>query len=141
MRDESFCTVAAGRLSEHPDGALLRACAGGHPAPLVLRADGTVEDATSPGTLLGIYPEIDVSDRDTVLRPGESVIFYTDGVIEERRSGEQFGETRLRDLLSSCLGLSATGIAERIEHTVLEFQPGAPADDMAVVVLRILPGP
>jgi PAS domain S-box-containing protein len=141
VRDESFCTVAAGRLSEHPSGALLRACAGGHPAPLVLRADGTVKDATSPGTLLGIYPEIDVSDRDTVLRPGESVIFYTDGVIEERRSGEQFGEPRLRDLVSSCVGLSATGIAERIERTVLAFQPGAHADDMAVVVLRIVPRP
>jgi serine phosphatase RsbU (regulator of sigma subunit) len=107
----------------------------------VLRADGTVEEATSPGTLLGIYPEIDVSDRDTVLRRGESVVFYTDGVIEERRSGEQFGETRLRDLLAACAGFSATGIAERIERTVLEFQPVAPADDMAVVVLRIAPAP
>ena len=38
--------------------------------------------------------------RDTVLRRGDSVVFYTDGVIEERRSGEQFGETRLRDLLA-----------------------------------------
>ena len=139
VRDESFCTVAAGRLGEHPDGALLRACAGGHPAPLVLRADGTVEEATSPGTLLGIYPDIDVSDRDTVLRPGDSVVFYTDGVIEERRRGEQFGETRLRDLLAACTGLSATGIAERIERTVLEFQPVAPADDIAVVVLQIAP--
>jgi PAS domain S-box-containing protein len=139
VRDESFCTVAAGRLAEHPEGAILTACAGGHPAPLVLRTDGTVEDATSPGTLLGIYPEVAVSDRETVLRPGDSVIFYTDGVVEERRSGEQFGETRLRDLLSGCSALSATGIAERIERTVLEFQPVAPADDMAVVVLRILP--
>jgi serine phosphatase RsbU (regulator of sigma subunit) len=138
VREESFCTVAAGRLAAHRDGALLTACAGGHPAPLVLRNDGTVEEATSPGTLLGIYPEVDVSDQRTVLAPGESVVFYTDGVVEERRSGEQFGETRLRDLLAGCSGLSATGIAERIERSVLEFQPVAPADDMAVVVLRIL---
>jgi sigma-B regulation protein RsbU (phosphoserine phosphatase) len=79
-----------------------------------------------------------VSDRETVLRPGDSVIFYTDGVVEERRGGEQFGETRLRELLSGCSALSASGIAERIERTVLEFQPVAPADDMAVVVLRIM---
>jgi PAS domain S-box-containing protein len=138
VREESFCTVAAGRLAAHRDGALLTACAGGHPAPLVLRNDGTVEEATSPGTLLGIYPEVDVSDQRTVLAPGESVVFYTDGVVEERRGGEQFGETRLRHLLAGCSGLSATGIAERIERSVLEFQPVAPADDMAVVVLRIL---
>jgi PAS domain S-box-containing protein len=141
VRQESFCTVAAARLAAHGDGALLTACAGGHPAPLVLRSDGAVEEATSPGTLLGIYPEVDVSDRETVLAPGESVVFYTDGVVEERRSGELFGETRLRDLLSACSGLSATGIAERIERSVLEFQPVAPADDMAVVVLRILSAP
>jgi PAS domain S-box-containing protein len=137
VREESFCTVAAARLSQDSRGALLTACAGGHPAPLVLRNDGTVDDATAPGTLLGIYSEIDVSDRETILAPGESVVFYTDGVTEERREGEQFGEERLRELLAGCAGLSATGIAERIERAVLEFQPVAPADDLAVVVLRI----
>jgi serine phosphatase RsbU (regulator of sigma subunit) len=96
-----------------------------------------VDDATAPGTLLGIYDEIDVSDRESVLAPGESVVFYTDGVTEERRDGEQFGEERLRELLAGCAGLSATGIAERIERAVLEYQPVAPADDLAVVVLRI----
>jgi PAS domain S-box-containing protein len=138
VREESFCTVAAGRLTHHERGALLTASAGGHPAPLVIRNDGTVEDATLPGTLLGIYADVDVRDRETVLEPGESVVFYTDGVTEERRGGEQFGEERLRGLLASCAGLSATGIAERIERGVLEFQPVAPADDMAVVVVRII---
>ena len=138
VREESFCTVAAGRLTHHERGALLTASAGGHPAPLVIRSDGTVEDATLPGTLLGIYADVDVRDRETVLEPGESVVFYTDGVTEERRGGEQFGEERLRGLLASCAGLSATGIAERIERGVLEFQPVAPADDMAVVVVRII---
>jgi PAS domain S-box-containing protein len=138
VREESFCTVAAARLSEHRAGALLTASAGGHPAPLVLRKDGTVDEATTPGTLLGIYTEIDVSDRETVLAVGESLILYTDGVVEERREGEQFGEGRLRELIAGCSGLSATGIAERIERAVLEFQPVAPADDLAVVVLRIV---
>jgi len=137
VREESFCTVATGRLAAHPEGALLTACAGGHPAPLVLGADGSLEEATWPGTLLGIYPDIDVSDRETVLTPGDAVVFYTDGVVEERRSGEQFGEVRLRELLAACAGLSATGIAERVERAVLEFQPVAPADDIAVVVIRI----
>jgi PAS domain S-box-containing protein len=137
VREESFCTVAAGRLAHHERGARLTASAGGHPAPLVILNDGTVRDATLPGTLLGIYADIDVRDHETVLEPGESVVFYTDGITEERRGGEQFGEERLRELLGSCAGLSATGIAERIERAVLEFQPVAPADDMAVVVVRI----
>ena len=137
VREESFCTVAAGRLARNGSGAILTASAGGHPAPLVLRNDGSIVEATAPGTLLGIYDEIDVSDRETMLAPGESVVFYTDGVTEERREGEQFGEDRLKELLGGCAGLSATGIAERVERAVLEFQPVAPADDLAVVVLRI----
>ena len=96
-----------------------------------------MDDATAPGTLLGIYSEIDLSDRESVLAPGESVVFYTDGVTEERREGEQFGEDRLRELLAAAPGFSGDGIAERIERAVLEFQPVAPADDVAVVVLRI----
>jgi PAS domain S-box-containing protein len=138
IREESFCTVAIARLSRHGRGARLTACAGGHPAPLILRPDGSVEEATSAGTLLGIYPEIAVTDCESVLTPGESVVFYTDGVTEERRRGEQFGEARLRELLAGCGGLSATGIAERIERAILQFQPVAPADDLAVVVLRIV---
>jgi PAS domain S-box-containing protein len=141
VREESFCTVAAARLTDHERGALLSASSGGHPAPLVLRNDGTVVDATSPGTLLGIYSDIEVRDRETVLEPGESVVFYTDGVTEERRGTEQFGEERLRDVLAACSGLSATGIAERVERAVLEFQPVAPADDIAVVVVRITAPP
>ncbi len=65
------------------------------------------------------------------------MVFYTDGVTEERRNGEQFGEQRLRELLTGCVGLSAAGIAERIERAVLEFRPEAPADDLAVLVLRL----
>ena len=56
---------------------------------LVLGADGSVEEATWPGTLLGIYPDIDVSDRETVLAPGDAVVFYTDGVVEEGESADE----------------------------------------------------
>ena len=137
VQEESFCTVAAARLSIGPAGALLTVCTGGHPSPLVLRAGGAIEEAAVAGTLLGIYDTIDVTDTETMLASGDCVVFYTDGVTEERRDGEQFGEARLHDLLADCDGLSAAGIAERIERAVLEFRPNAPADDVAVLVLKI----
>ena len=64
-------------------------------------------------------------------------MFYTDGVTEERREGRMFGEERLVELLRLSAGLSAAGIADRIERAVLEFKPGPPADDVAVIVLRL----
>ena len=58
-------------------------------------------------------------------------------VVEERLEGHMFGEERLLELLRQSAGLSAAGIAGRIERAVLEFKPGPPADDVAVIVLRL----
>ena len=57
---------------------------GGHPLPLLLRADGSVEPVGAPGTLLGIVPDPNLEDRTVTLEPGDSLVFYTDGVIESR---------------------------------------------------------
>jgi GAF domain-containing protein len=138
MHERRFCTVAVGRL-DMPDGAAARltACCGGHPPPLLLRRDGAVEEAGMPGTLLGIYDEVQLTDVSHELAPGDAVVFFTDGVTEERREGRMFGEERLVRLLEASAGLSAAGIADRIERAVLEFTPGPPADDVAVIVLRL----
>lgn len=135
--DHRFCTVALGRLETTAAGARLTACCGGHPPPLLIRRDGTVQEAGLPGTLLGIYEHVHLSDLTVELHPGDAVVFHTDGVTEERLEGHMFGEERLLELLRSSAGMSAAGIADRIERAVLEFKPGPPADDVAVIVLRL----
>ncbi len=137
MVERRFCTVAVGRLEITPEGARLTVCCGGHPPPLLIRRDGTVEEAGMPGTLLGFYEHVQLSDHTVDLSAGDAVVFYTDGVTEERRQGHMFGEERLGELLRSSAGLSAAGIADRLERAVLEFTPGPPADDVAVIVLRL----
>jgi PAS domain S-box-containing protein len=137
MTEHRFCTVAVGRLEAQEGGARMTVCCGGHPPPLLVRSDGTVEEAGTPGTLLGIYEKVQLSDLTVDLHPGDAVVFHTDGVTEERREGRMFGEERLLELLRQSAGLSAAGIADRIERAVLEFKPGPPADDVAVIVLRL----
>jgi GAF domain-containing protein len=137
VTEHRFCTVAVGRLEPAAAGASLTVCCGGHPPPLLIRRDGTVEEAGTPGTLLGIYDQVQLSDLTVALEPGDAVVFHTDGVTEERLEGHMFGEERLLELLRSSAGMSAAGIADRIERAVLEFKPGPPADDVAVIVLRL----
>ena len=60
--ERRFCTVAVGRLETTAAGARLTVCCGGHPPPLLIRRDGTVEEAGTPGTLLGIYEHVQLSD-------------------------------------------------------------------------------
>jgi PAS domain S-box-containing protein len=137
MIEHRFCTVAVGRLEARDGGARLTVCCGGHPPPLLVRSDGSVEEAGTPGTLLGIYEQVQLSDLTVDLEPGDAVVFHTDGVTEERREGHMFGEERLMELLRVSAGMSAAGIADRIERAVLEYTPGPPADDVAVIVLRL----
>ncbi len=138
VTEHRFCTVAVGRLEPAAAGASLTVCCGGHPPPLLIRRNGTVEEAGTPGTLLGIYEQVQLSDLTVALEPGDAVVFHTDGVTEERREGHMFGEERLLELLRSSAGMSAAGIADRVERAVLEFTPGPPADDVAVIVLRLI---
>ena len=84
---------------------------GGHPLPLLLRSDGRVEPVGAPGTLLGVVPDPSFEDRSVELCPGDALVFYTDGVIEDRGDGA-LEENRLAALLSECAGAGADAIAD-----------------------------
>jgi PAS domain S-box-containing protein len=136
--DDRFCTVAYASIEPTRDGVRLRLGVGGHPLPLLLRRDGTVERVGSPGTLIGLVPDPDITDDTVDLSPGESLILYTDGVSEARSEEDGlFGEERLIDLLRDCADQDAVHIAELIEQRVLEFQDHGDGDDLAVLVMRV----
>ncbi|MEX2557890.1 MAG: SpoIIE family protein phosphatase [Actinomycetota bacterium] len=135
--DLRFCTVAYTRLRPMDIGVRVTSTAGGHPPPYILRRDGRVETACRTGTLIGVLPEIDLTDHSTELQPGDALILYTDGVTEARGPSGDFGEAAFQELVSTCAGLDASSIAERIESTVLEFQGGEPRDDIALIVVRV----
>ncbi len=135
--DLRFCTVAYTRLRPMENGVRVTTTAGGHPPPLILRRDGRVEVACRTGTLIGVLPEVELTDHSTELEPGDALILYTDGVTEARSPLGDFGEEAFQELVSKCAGLDASSIAERIESTVLEFQGRNPRDDIALIVLRV----
>ena len=135
--DQRFCTVAYARMRPTEEGVRITSASGGHPVPIVLRADGTIEGSCRVGTLIGVLPEPALTDRTTTLKPGDTLFLYTDGIIEARGPEGVFGEERLRDLIQTCVGLDASAIAERIERVVLDFQLGNPRDDIALMVVRV----
>src|SRR5215212_6167693 len=139
LPEDRFCTAACIRL-EPEDGlagiGVDVSCAG-HPAPLLVRPDGPVEEVGPTGRALGVFDDAELGDGSLRLMPGEALVLYTDGVTEARSpAGDFFGDERLHRLLRSCSGLDAAGIATRIKNVVLDFQEGYPRDDLAVLVLR-----
>src|SRR5215212_3570682 len=137
--DSRFCTVLYISLSLHGDRVTGCVAAGGHPLPLILRADGRVETIGLPGTLLGILPDPEIRPQELTLRPGDSLILYTDGVIEASPVDHRFGPEQLARVVSECHGRAPVATARHIEDAVLEVQGGTVRDDVAVVVLRVSP--
>ena len=135
--DRRFCTVAYASLNVNGGGsAEVCLASGGHPLPYVLRADGTVEAVGRPGTLLGVLPDVRLTDTAVRLAQNDLIVLYTDGVTEARGAEGMLGE-RLAAVLRECAGLDAASVAARIESAALEIQEGNPRDDIAILVVRI----
>ena len=136
--DRRFCTVAYASLQVNGGGSAdVCLATGGHPLPYVLRRDGTVETVGEPGTLLGVLPDVRLSDTAVQLRHGDVMVLYTDGVTEARGPGGMLGSDRLAAVLASCAGFDAKSVAARIESAALEIQEGNPRDDIAILAVRI----
>ncbi|WP_018501166.1 SpoIIE family protein phosphatase [Parafrankia discariae] len=135
-----FCTLAAASLlPSETDGARLRLHLAGHPQPVVLHRDGTASLVGRPGTLLGVLDDDETSfpGLDLHLHAGESLVLYTDGVVEARRGRELFGDQRLVDAVAGCAGLSAQGVADRVLTAAERFAGGNLRDDVAILVTRV----
>ncbi len=135
--DRRFCTVAYAYLEMLDGGARVGLASGGHPLPLLLRCDGSVEPAGHPGTLLGVVPDPTFEDRSLALSPGDALVFYTDGVIEAGGSRSLLDEHALADVVRGCAGEGADAIAAEVERAALGSAAGELRDDIAVLVLRV----
>ncbi|WP_420803129.1 SpoIIE family protein phosphatase [Streptomyces spiramyceticus] len=114
------------------------ACAG-HPLPLVLRPDGSVQPAAASQMLLGVVEDVTYESQSFVLRTGDTLLCVTDGVTERRSGRRMFDDADgLASALGRCVGLSAQGVAERIMREVHDFSPVPPDDDVALLVLQAL---
>ena len=132
-----FCTVAYARL--RPDGRGIRASVsrGGHPAPMLLRADGEVRHVGYAGRAMGVFVDPRLTEQEARLEPGDALVLFTDGVTEARApDGTFFGEDRLAALLRASSSLDARGLAARLGEVIRDFQEDDLHDDVAVLVLR-----
>lgn len=136
---ERFCTIVHARLEPLDGSARVTLACGGHPLPLLLRADGSVEEAGRPGTAIGLFPEVELTEVELVLGPGDALALYTDGFTEARTPEGAFDTELLARAVAAGAGLDAEGIASVVERDVLAFQGGRPRDDMALLVVRVRP--
>ncbi|MFI8354430.1 PP2C family protein-serine/threonine phosphatase [Streptomyces cyaneofuscatus] len=133
-----FATLVLASAERRANEVHLRLTSAGHPPPLIIRADGTVEEADTSGTLVGALPEIQSRSVAVTLAAGESCVLYTDGITEAKggpMGDVQFGQERLRRALSACAGMLAEGVVEHVQMLATQWIGTRRHDDMAVVVI------
>ncbi|WP_149546734.1 SpoIIE family protein phosphatase [Streptomyces marokkonensis] len=133
-----FLTLLYGEMRPQEDGsAELKVVCAGHPLPLRLRQDGTVEPAAEPQPLLGVLEDLDLYEQTVTLDPGDVLLCVTDGVTERREGPRMLGDDGLAEVLTTCTGLTAGAVAARIMRAVERFATDAPSDDMAILAMRV----
>ena len=137
--DPRFLTAIYASARLLAEGALVRISSAGHPLALVRSTHGDVHEFGRPGTLLGVLPDPELHDSQRILRTGDSLILFSDGVTEARRSTDRelYGDERLRELVTRLGDLPAMAMAETIRLAVLAFSGNRLSDDMAVLVMKV----
>jgi serine phosphatase RsbU (regulator of sigma subunit) len=131
-----FVTVACARLRTAPSGGLSvdLAVAGHHP-PVIVRADGTVEQPDVRGIAIGLRPEVTYDAVSVTLAPGDGMVLFTDGIDEAHGHHGHYGLARLQAVVGEHAGLGAEVICEAVDQDVMDYLDGRPHDDMAVVAV------
>ncbi|MEY9932200.1 serine phosphatase RsbU (regulator of sigma subunit) [Catenulispora sp. GP43] len=120
------------------DGVAVRVTCGGHPPPLVVRTDGTVERTATRGTLIGAVESVRATGTELVLAPGETCLLYSDGITDAvggLTGTELYGSERLEQALAGCAGLPAEAVVERVQMLAEQWLSSNRRDDMAVVAI------
>ena len=111
---------------------------GGHNPPLICTADGQVQIVGQYGIALGVIVPISLAEEIIPIRPGETVLLYTDGVTEAfNGNGEAFGLERLKKVVAAERENSAASVVSAITTAIKEHAQGTPpTDDVTLVVLK-----
>ena len=134
---QGFCTAIFGLLTTEADGFTLTFASGGHPDPLLIRADGTTAYQAAPrGMLLGVLDDATYTAVTIRLRPGDSLLLYTDGLTEARTSTGRYGDEALRDFISDRRPATAAQTVAALTALLDSFSQGL-EDDVAILAISI----
>jgi sigma-B regulation protein RsbU (phosphoserine phosphatase) len=123
-------------------GGLIRYSLAGHPAPLIAGEDG-VRRLDRGGVPLGLIPGAVSEGGEDRLRPGETLVMYTDGLTEAPGGGNldrEFGEPRLAELLARAKRPDAEHVLQEILAALDSHLAGAPPQDDTTIIVVHRPG-
>ena len=135
---ERFCTIVLSVLEPTHEGFDVTMSLGGHPRPLLFeKGSGDVTPVGALGTAVGLLPDPEFSEQHVMLRPGDVLVFFTDGCVDLRsEDGRTSDDGIIIDVLRRHAGEGAATITRRLEDAIGGTNGEQSADDAALLVIR-----
>jgi sigma-B regulation protein RsbU (phosphoserine phosphatase) len=109
----------------------------GHCSPLLVRANGELEELQTTGMPLGLLPEATFEVKRLQLADRDNIVAFSDGLTEAENSEKKTFQSELKSALQRSAGMSATEIHDRLIAEVMRFQEGKRLrDDVTVLVME-----
>jgi len=138
--DIVYLTAVCALLDIRESGATLALARGGHPVPLILRGDGSVDQPELAGPLIGAFQAPKFQEVTFTLGPGDTILFYTDGLLEAHAPKRVVDTRELANLF-------AAGPRHDVEQILTSLLKGTGAaaadcrDDIALVAAQLTHAP
>jgi sigma-B regulation protein RsbU (phosphoserine phosphatase) len=133
----SLVTAVCALVERNGDSARVTVASAGHPLPLRRRPGEPPETLGDHGVLLGVDGEDDWTETVVDIAPGDTLLFFTDGVTETPGEATRFGDGRLREAVARA-GDTPGALLGEIERALREFQAGVTLDDRAMLAMRFV---
>jgi PAS domain-containing protein len=133
----SLCTTvcASVRLARAGGAALVTLANSGHPRPLLVR-EQTLEELGSVGPMAGAFDDSAWGCTEIALQAGDTLVLYTDGVLDTVGSEDRFGDARLRAALAGAETTDPAALVAALASALEAFRHGPHRDDIAIVAVR-----
>jgi serine phosphatase RsbU (regulator of sigma subunit) len=131
---DRFVTMASVRIDRDEAGFRARCAVAGHPRPVVIPRVGDPVALGIHGTLLGVFPDLEVEPAQVRLGPGDAIVLYTDGLEGVDRSAEDVVIQGARRGTSD--PVDARSIVRSLEE-IRRASPRAAADDLAILAVSV----
>jgi serine phosphatase RsbU (regulator of sigma subunit) len=131
-----FATAVLAHLGFRDSEVLVTLAAAGHPAAMLTRADGRAEEFGERGTLLGIFEDPTIEDASTILRPGDALTLYTDGLTDAHAPARVLLAPEMIERLVQSSPRFARDTIDAL-LSLVDLENGA-RDDIALLAARVM---